>query len=94
MNPAIDLREDLLFAAAGPLLVDYLAVDWTNTPLGPVSAWPASLRTALTICLASQFPVVLLWGPDLILLYNKAYLPMVGRKHPVALGAPCKQVWP
>jgi PAS domain S-box-containing protein len=33
------------------------------------------------------------WGEDLGLLYNDAYVEILGGKHPAALGAPFKQVW-
>ena len=94
MSMALNVHADPVFDAAGPLLGDYLAVDWSSTPLGPVADWPASLRAALTICLASRFPMALMWGPDLVFLYNDVYRPMTGGKHPASLGTPCSQVVP
>ena len=84
---------DLLFADAGALHGAYRTTDWASTSLGPVEDWPPALRTAVTICLASRFPIALLWGPDLVMLYNEAYLPIHGSKEG-ALGVPCAQVWP
>ncbi|HSP16349.1 MAG TPA: ATP-binding protein [Thermoanaerobaculia bacterium] len=75
-----------------PTLIDEL--DWARTPIGPRESWPQSLRTSLSICLASRFPMFLWWGPDLIMIYNDAYVPMLGDKHPAALGAPGREVWP
>ncbi len=70
------------------------AFDWSATPLGPVSKWPQSLRTAVGICLSSRYPMVMWWGPDLVLLYNDAWVPILGpNKHP-AIGQPGIQVWP
>ncbi len=64
-------------------------IDWGGTSLGPVSAWPQSLRTALSICLSSRFPIALFWGPEFVMLYNDDLLPMVGaNKHPHAMGQP------
>ena len=63
-------------------------------PLGPPDLWPESLRTAVDICLASRFPMLVWWGPDLVMLYNDAYHPMLGTKHPRAFGAPGREVWP
>ena len=60
--------------------------DWTATPIGPMEGWPASLRTALSICLESRFPILIWWGPELVMLYNDAYAPLIGSKHPAALG--------
>ena len=67
--------------------------DWSNSPLGPISEWPQSLRASLSICLDSRFPIVIYWGPDLVMLYNDAYAPITGDKHPQALGASGREVW-
>lgn len=67
--------------------------DWENTPLGPRSEWPQSLRTAVSICLHSRFPMLIWWGPRLVKIYNDAYRPMLGDKHPAALGRPGREVW-
>ena len=48
------------------------ALDWKRTPLGPPSAWPQSLRTAVGICLESAFPMNIWWGPELVQFYNDA----------------------
>ncbi|HEX2576675.1 MAG TPA: PP2C family protein-serine/threonine phosphatase [Aquihabitans sp.] len=70
-------------------------VDWAATPLGPPEAWPIALRVAVGICLTSQFPMLVVWGPDLIKIYNDAYAVILGtEKHPRALGAPAKEIWP
>ncbi|MET0399039.1 MAG: ATP-binding protein [Longimicrobiaceae bacterium] len=70
------------------------AHDWSSTPLGPVGSWPQSLRSALGICLHSRYPIALYWGPELALLYNDAWSPIPGAKHPWALGRPGREVWP
>jgi hypothetical protein len=67
--------------------------DWGNTPLGPVAQWPQSLRSALSICLGSRFPIVIYWGDALRTFYNDAYAPILAAKHPWALGRPCHEVW-
>jgi GAF domain-containing protein len=68
--------------------------DWTTTPLGHLSTWPMPLRNAVATCLSSRFPLLLLWGPDLIKIYNDEYGEMVGPdKHPRALGRPAREVW-
>ncbi|MFE7507729.1 SpoIIE family protein phosphatase [Promicromonospora sp. NPDC057488] len=69
-------------------------VAWEATPLGPPSAWPESLRHAVRLCYSTRFPVMMVWGPDLTLIYNDGYRDMLGTdKHPVALGAPARVVW-
>jgi signal transduction histidine kinase/CheY-like chemotaxis protein len=70
------------------------AIDWRATPLGPASEWPQSLRTALSICLSSRFPIALYWGPEFVMLYNDDILPMVGAKHPHAMGRRVFEVLP
>jgi len=67
--------------------------DWSSTPLGSPSQWPQSLRTATSIMLCSRYPMFVWWGRDLINLYNDAYRPLLGAKHPHALGQPAGQVW-
>lgn len=69
------------------------AFDWAATPLGPPETWSAALRTAVRITLESPFPINLWMGPDLRLLYNDAYAPVLGAKHPRALGQPGTEVW-
>lgn len=67
---------------------------WAATSLGPVDKWPQSLRSAISICLNSNFPIAVYWGPELVLLYNDAWSPIPGNKHPWALGRPARDVWP
>jgi PAS domain S-box-containing protein len=67
--------------------------DWVGTPLGPAPTWPQSLRSAVSICLGSRFPIVIYWGADYVVLYNDAYAEILGKKHPWALGRPCREVW-
>ena len=75
------------FAGAGALRAAYDAVDWAATPLGAPDSWPPSLRTALDLALATRFPVALMWGPELVLLYNEAFVQLIDGKHPASLGA-------
>jgi len=72
-------------------LVD--AKDWSTTPLGPRESWSPSLTLALDIVLASGFPMALRWGPEFVLIYNDGYAPILGEKHPWALGLPARIAW-
>jgi signal transduction histidine kinase/DNA-binding response OmpR family regulator len=73
----------------------YDEVDWSTTPLGRRESWPALLRLLVDLCLDSEFPVQVSWGPDLLMLYNDAYIPLLGvEKHPWALGRPAREVGP
>ena len=69
-------------------------IDWSATPLGPVSAWPQSLRTAVSIVLESKFGMMIAWGPDHIQFYNDGFRPILGEtKHP-ALGKSARETFP
>jgi formate hydrogenlyase transcriptional activator len=69
--------------------------DWAATPLGPLPDWPEPLRAATSLCLRSQFPTIIHWGwPDLVVLYNDAFIPLIGDKHPTALGTRLFDSWP
>jgi signal transduction histidine kinase len=69
------------------------AFDWSKTALGPVETWPQSLRSAVSILLPSKAQIVLFWGRDLVTIYNDAYRPVLGAKHPGVLGMPARQTW-
>ncbi len=67
--------------------------DWPATPLGPIGGWPQSLRTAVDLMLSSRQPVYIAWGAELTSLYNDAYIPILGAKHPAGLGQPFDELW-
>jgi serine phosphatase RsbU (regulator of sigma subunit) len=70
-----------------------LGHDWAATPLGPESEWSSTLRSAVSTCLNSRFPTLLMWGEHLVMIYNDGYAPMLGARHPDALGRPAATVW-
>jgi PAS domain S-box-containing protein len=70
------------------------ALDWSRTALGPMSAWSRTLKTSITIALSSPVPIVMLWGPDGIMIYNDAYSEFAGARHPKLLGSPVLDGWP
>ena len=74
----------------GSLVREY---DWASTPLGPVENWSASLKMMVGFLLANRFPLLLWWGPDYISIYNDAYRPILGTKHPWAIGKPVRECW-
>jgi PAS domain S-box-containing protein len=69
------------------------ATDWSRTALGPMDQWPQCLRLAVGICQSSRFPMFVWWGPQLINIYNDAYVPMLGQRHPRAFGRPARDSW-
>ncbi|MBK4737244.1 response regulator [Noviherbaspirillum sp. DKR-6] len=68
--------------------------DWIDCPLGPPSAWPQSLKSLVGMMLNSKFPMFLIWGERLTCLYNDGYIPLLGLRHPRAMGSPFATVWP
>lgn len=72
------------------LIRDY---DWSRTSLGPRECWPPSLCTVVDIMLANDFPMALLLGSELILIYNDAYRIICADKHPEALGHSTRGIW-
>ena len=84
-----------IFAGGGEMGKLMRSLDWSQTPLGPIEQWPQSLRTAISICLMSRFPMLIWWGPELVMLYNDAYRPILGAsKHPQAMGQRGRECWP
>src|SRR5438105_7111876 len=86
---------DDTLAGGGEMGALICSLDWSQTPLGPVESWPQSLRTSVSICLASHFPMLIWWGSELVMLYNDAYRPMLGTtKHPQSMGQRGRECWP
>jgi signal transduction histidine kinase len=67
--------------------------DWAETPLGPVQSWSPVLRMMTPFLLANRFPMLLWWGSQFCQLYNDAYRPILGTKHPHFLGRPVRECW-
>ena len=70
------------------------AFDWSATPVGAIASWSPSLRTTVTLLLASRYPMTLIWGAELIQFYNDGYMELLGSKHPSALGRPHRETFP
>ncbi len=82
----------LFLASGGEMGARVSRHDWSATPLGPITSWPASLRIAASMVLSSRFPSCLVWGPELISIYNDAFVPILGAK-PDGLGRPFDEIW-
>jgi len=67
--------------------------DWSKTPLGSPDTWPQSLRTTVSLCLASNFPISIAWGPHRVQIYNDGYWPITGDMHPTSMGQDFKECW-
>jgi signal transduction histidine kinase/DNA-binding response OmpR family regulator/serine phosphatase RsbU (regulator of sigma subunit) len=89
MSPRAGLLEN-----GGPVGADLAAVDWQQTPLGAVDAWPPALVSAVQLMLGSKFAMWMAWGPELTFFCNDAYRrDTLGAKYPWALGRPAAEVW-
>ncbi len=67
---------------------------WRDTAFGPGETWPQPLVTLVRVMLSSRQPMFIAWGRERALLYNDAYAPLLGARHPHALGRPFFDVWP
>src|SRR4051794_31271419 len=93
MQPEQKKAEEATISGRGEMAERVRAFDWARTPLGPPQQWPQSLRVAVGICLNSRFPMFVWWGPQLINIYNDSYIPMLGKRHPAALGRAAQPAW-
>jgi signal transduction histidine kinase/DNA-binding response OmpR family regulator len=82
-----------IFLGGGELAELMRTLDWTCTSLGPPRTWPQSLRSTVRMMLTSRYQMWMGWGPELAFLYNDAYRPTLGVKHPHSLASPASTVW-
>ncbi|CAD6545158.1 Sensor histidine kinase RcsC [Paraburkholderia hiiakae] len=69
------------------------AVDWSQTSIGPVDGWSQALRSTASLVLHNHSPMLLWWGADFVQIYNDAYRPVLGEKHPRAMGQRFRDCW-
>jgi PAS domain S-box-containing protein len=74
------------------------SLDWGKTLLGPTSSWSSSLKTMAVTVLFAPHPMLLMWGPEYVTLYNDAFVKSfrdgAAAIHPHAFGAPFVHSWP
>lgn len=92
-NTSLAIEGPGFMAGGGELGELMRALDWAKTPLGPPEDWSPTLKAMVSFLLANRFPLLLWWGPNYISIYNDAYSPILGAKHPWALGQPFGEVW-
>ena len=80
-------------AGDGEMVRRVRAHDWASTPLGPIESWPQSLKMAVGLMLASPQATFIAWGVERTWLNNDAFIPILGDKHPSALGLPSPIIW-
>src|SRR4051794_32854298 len=89
----MSLSQFEFLAGGGEMGAHMRALDWSKTPLGRPETWPQSLRSTVSMLLPSKAQICLFWGPEFTVLYNDAYRPVFGLKHPQALGRPGREAW-
>jgi len=52
--------------------------DWSASALGDTARWPLALRVAADILLNSPLPALLVWGREMVLLFNDTYGALAG----------------
>jgi signal transduction histidine kinase len=92
LSTAVACPEDWL-VGGGQMGKLIRSMDWSKSPLGPIESWPQSLRTTVGLCLASNFPIAVVWGPDHVQIYNDGYWPICGAKHPTSMGQDFTVCW-
>ena len=66
---------------------------WSETALGPSTAWPIGLKLAVGQMIRAGLPQCLCWGPEMITLYNDAFQRLLGNKGD-CLGKRYPEIWP
>src|SRR6185436_12550600 len=84
---------DRVLAGGGEAGVLARAVDWSKTAIGPVQGWSQAQKSAAALVLHNHSGMLLWWGPQFIQIYNDAYRPVLGDKHPRAMGQPFSECW-
>ncbi|OJD31560.1 uncharacterized protein BKCO1_4700055 [Diplodia corticola] len=88
----VDVRYDWTCTPPPPNLVPHVqlirGIDWAETPLGPIESWSPTLKFMCNLVMACPNPAIVFWGPKLNMIYNEAYIPIAGAKHPAMLGSP------
>lgn len=70
------------------------STDWAGTPLRATETWSASLCAVVDMLLGCSFPMIALWGPELVQIYNDGYAAIMADKHPAGMGQPTRECWP
>ncbi|TWR24705.1 response regulator [Mucilaginibacter pallidiroseus] len=93
MNSILSESTEQFLSGGGEMGKLIRSMDWSTTALGPVENWPQSLRTSVSLCLSSTFPILIAWGPETIQIYNDSYRPICGAKHPESMGMNFRICW-
>lgn len=89
-NPVNQTRR---LVGSGEMAERVRAFPWESTALGAISEWNDTLLGAVNMMLSVSHPILLFCGPELILLYNDAFRPILTDRHPNALGERGREFW-
>ncbi|KAL1297626.1 hypothetical protein AAFC00_006183 [Neodothiora populina] len=64
------------------------AYKWEKTALGPMHNWPSDLRRLAVYALSSPDPRLILWGDDLLGVFNDSAKQILGQRYLACLGQP------
>jgi PAS domain S-box-containing protein len=93
-EPVITARTNTLITGNSEMAGRIRAHNWSKTPLGPIEGWSETLLATANLMLHSPFPTILSWGEEMVFLYNDAAISTLTVKHPKALGAYYRDVFP
>jgi hypothetical protein len=80
--PMIDWTDRLPPTRISPHVAWARSLDWSQTALGPMSTWSSQLRSVANLVMQDPRPAVVFCGPELIMIYNEAYIELLGGFHP------------
>lgn len=84
------LRELAACGEVGRLIA---RMNWAETPLQALDAWPNALERLTRVCLEARQPWLLAWGHARTQIYNDAFASLCGEMHPQGLGSDFRQCW-
>lgn len=67
--------------------------NWSNTPLGNPHQWPMSLQLHTKTILDNKLGAYIAWGLEYTQIFNDTFRPILGSKHPLALGSSSKETF-
>ena len=70
------------------------SINWASTPLGSIEGWSAEFRGFCNFIMACPHPAAIYWGEEFTIIYNEAFIPLVGSKHPRIMGQRYCDAWP
>ena len=88
-------RTDAVFPGASACARAMRTRDWDKSVLGDPERWPAHVRAAVALCLASPAPMLVLAGPSFAVFHNDAFRSLLGKQaRDDVFGEPLEQAWP